>query len=226
MEEIREEIITKSNQNSAAEDIVKEHCYFEVNTKTVLFCHLMDHNYFETDSPKPKPKTKPVKKIQKPKRRIKITELRAVYNCKTCGFRTMDRELSAKHNCTKKTNWYVPCTKCDRYKAPEGYLQCTKCSYFTKTKGSLKVHMHIHAKGTPYKCTECDYSGRDLRDLISHFGMVKDLKCECGYTTHVKTKMVAHKRTHTGEKPFVCAICSHATADAAGLYRHLKIHQV
>ncbi|KAJ8705772.1 hypothetical protein PYW08_012818 [Mythimna loreyi] len=224
MDEIREEVITRSNQNNAGEDIVREHCYVEVNAKTVLFYHLMDHNYFETDSPKPKMKR--VKKTQKRKRRIKITELRAVYNCKTCGYRTMDRELSAKHNCDRSPARYVPCTKCDRYKAPEGYLQCTQCSYYTKTKGSLKVHMHIHAKGTPYKCTECDYSGRDLKDLISHFGEVKDLKCECGFTTHVKTQMVAHKRSHSGDKPFSCAICSYSTADGAGLYRHLKKHSV
>ena len=185
------------------------------NSHTIIFY------YSETEKQKKKKQTKPA---EKRKRTIKITELKAVYNCKSCGYRTMDRDLSSKHNCTKKPAQYIPCTKCDKYKAPEGYEQCTKCSYFTKTKASLKVHMRIHLKGTPYKCTECNYSGRDLKDLISHY-KAKDLKCECGYTTHIRQQMVGHMRSHTGEKPFSCGVCSYSTADRAGLNRHLKKHE-
>lgn len=230
--DLREEIITRSNMDIIGDDIVKEHCYVRSNAKKVFYYHLSDHNYFNhrralKQNAQQKNKTDLQKLKQKPsktrKRNIKITELRAVYNCKACGYRTMNREIFPNHKCEREPI-FKPCTDCDKNLTPEGYQRCHECTYFTKNKSSLKVHMRIHAKGTPYKCTECECSFKDLKDLILHYDEVKDLKCDCGYATHVKQQMVTHKRTHTGEKPFCCGVCSFSTSERSTLHRHLKTH--
>ncbi|XP_026725580.1 oocyte zinc finger protein XlCOF19-like [Trichoplusia ni] len=207
MESTEVEIITTDISQGCDEE--------ESERNKIYYFHLGDHDYFKKTSPK---------KVSKRKRTVKITELKAVYNCKSCGYKTMKREVFSTHNCVKATVKCVPCTSCDKYRAPPGNVQCPQCSYFTKNKASLKVHMRIHLNGTPYKCTECNFSGRDLKELITHYTHEKNLQCSCGYSTHVKQQMVAHKRSHTGEKPFSCGVCYYSFSDRAGLHRHLKTH--
>lgn len=208
---------------------------------------------------KPKPRPKKAKKL-------KIRELRALYNCTTCGYRTMNRDTLRKHICLKNVDFnlkskvslrlpmgYIQCPKCNfvtkimedlrvhlgthiegvrqrctdcdvSKNCVDTVYKCPKCYYSTKNPSSLKVHMHIHSRGTPYKCTECSYCAKDLKELIKHYDAMKDLKCKCGYTTHVKQQMATHKRSHVGDKPFSCGVCQFSTGDRAGLQRHMKKH--
>ncbi|CAN8010735.1 unnamed protein product [Ixodes pacificus] len=46
----------------------------------------------------------------------------------------------------------------------------------------------------------------------------------CPYTSDYKYKVVAHERTHTGQKPFVCATCDRSFALQDSLTRHTRIH--
>jgi KRAB domain-containing zinc finger protein len=46
----------------------------------------------------------------------------------------------------------------------------------------------------------------------------------CGKRLSCRSTLVAHKRTHTGERPFVCAECHKAFALSTALHRHWRVH--
>ncbi|CAB3222436.1 unnamed protein product [Arctia plantaginis] len=223
-----------------------------------MHSHLIDHDYIYQ-------RPKPSSHAKKRKRRLKITDIKAIYNCLVCGYRTMNRDVLQKHVCIKDLNYdlnknltkklpkkYEICSKSaeksnlrNRTESQDRGIQnkcidcvtpkinvetlkykCSKCSYTSQNLTNLKIHTHIHSRGALYKCTECEFSGADLKQLIKHYDDVKEMQCQCGYSTHVKQQMSMHMRSHTGEKPFSCGICNFATSDRAGLHRHMKTKHV
>ncbi|XP_048003688.1 zinc finger protein 809-like [Leguminivora glycinivorella] len=131
-------------------------------TETCLFDPLLDHNYNLT-TPQP-PSKIPTN--------IKIRELKALYHCSICGYATFKKDAMQAHSLThKKTETPVQrrCVPCPSCTVKEKYEKCPKCSYYTKRKASLKIHMSIHMKENPYKCTECDHRVKTLKELIQHF---------------------------------------------------------
>jgi len=91
---------------------------------------------------------------------------------------------------------------CHPKDGPEDTLRMFVCEICSKTFGTnknLKIHIHRqHTKSTVFSCDQCGYQ-----------------------TTHVNT-MKNHKRTHTGERPYVCHICSKTFTQIAHLNRHIK----
>jgi len=80
----------------------------------------------------------------------------------------------------------------------EKWYSCGQCEKRFSSRGGLEKHLNIH-RGK-HKCTECG-------------------KC-CGSSQH----LTVHRRSHSGEKPFECIVCSNRFTTSKDLVRHSRIH--
>ena len=77
-------------------------------------------------------------------------------------------------------------------------FKCAKCEYITKTIDKLEKHRKVHERMK--KCEECEF------------------KPTRGCT------LVAHKRTHNGDRPFECDQCDNKDKRNSHIISHKQIH--
>ena len=80
-------------------------------------------------------------------------------------------------------------------------FSCSYCEKKFTQQRILKQHEMIHTGEKPFRCSFCDYRGRQENSL----------------RIHVRTH-------HTGDKPFSCSYCQKKFRQAANMQRHEKIH--
>jgi len=106
------------------------------------------------------------------------------------------------HASTSKSHLKEHKLGCHPENGPEEMLKMFVCDICSKSFGTnerLKIHIHRqHVKNDVFSCDQCSYA-----------------------TSHV-TSMKNHKRTHTGERPYVCHICSKTFTQPQHLNRHIK----
>ena len=83
--------------------------------------------------------------------------------------------------------------------------------------------MKVHSEERPYKCNQCDYAGKHLRNLTTHIGKHEGIVygCDqCTYKTSQKSNLKMHVESkHTGIV-YACDQCRYK----ASLKGRLKIH--
>jgi len=83
-----------------------------------------------------------------------------------------------------------------------------------------------HTVGNKYSCSECDKSFFSRDVLRQHKNIHTDkYKCtECGKRCQCSADLAAHRRRHSGEKPFECFVCSKRFTRSEHLAAHTRIH--
>jgi len=109
----------------------------------------------------------------------------------------------------------------------ESCFSCDKCQKYFSSQRNLLRHMEIHAG--KYKCNECDkyFSSSGFRQHMKTHSGEKPFECAvCSKRFLYRANLVQHGRTqHSIEKPYKCHLCSKQFSTAGYLTVHMRSHR-
>jgi uncharacterized Zn-finger protein len=107
-------------------------------------------------------------------------------------------------------------------------LSCSQCSYTTNRLNNLKRHIQTMHEilSEPIDCCDQFFVSK------AHFRAHVNTEHRCGYhcdtcqrTFCRKALLKRHQSIHSGQKAFVCPICSYSTSHKGNLDRHARVHR-
>ncbi|XP_043202225.1 histone-lysine N-methyltransferase PRDM9-like isoform X2 [Amphibalanus amphitrite] len=151
--------------------------------------------------------------------------------CPHCDFRCLGQQHLDGHVKTSH-----------KYLGRSGRFKCERCRYSTDRSTDIKRHRKTHTGERPHccsicisgsvQCPHCDFRCLGQQHLDGHvktshkyLGRSGRFKCErCRYSTDRSTDMKHHRRTHTGERPHRCDICTGRFILRSHLTTHMRTH--
>lgn len=113
----------------------------------------------------------------------------------------------------------------------EKKIQCDRCLKRFKTKYYMEHHRSkVHYKEFPSHCARCHMGYFNEQETQKHEASCTKTVFNCDECDHFavdNSRLDAHKRTHTHEKPFECPVenCQSRYKQKSSLNRHIKTHQ-
>ena len=109
---------------------------------------------------------------------------------------------------------------------PDEVIHCKPCSKLFLQPRSLRKHMKkFHPNQTIDKVTEAQI--QKINERINEKKNVKRFECmTCGITTARKYTLKIHEKTHSGEEPFQCDICSMKFSYSKSLEYHVTMNHL
>lgn len=137
------------------------------------------------------------------------------YICERCGYQTESLAHWGKHLFKHGK---------EQLKQLEATLNQRKTKF--RPRASMITQ---NSSDNTFSCNECDFTCRRKDMYVAHVKQhskkTSVSKCDqCPYTTSNPYNLMKHKRTHTGEKPFVCSYCPYRSADSGNLNKHINSH--
>ena len=87
-----------------------------------------------------------------------------------------------------------------------------------------------HSSDEKYQCKFCSKRFGYPAEVRNHEKKHREPQFKCGYCDKMlksRTALLAHERDHTGERPFVCAVCGNGYKADAVLRTHMKhVHKI
>ncbi|KAM3955642.1 uncharacterized protein ACR2FA_010441 [Aphomia sociella] len=173
------------------------------------------------------------------------------YGCPKCDKRFLFKKAMQVHLVTHEAPAHLYCLQCDmNFKNSMSYYQhmrynlkhidparlkhaCQTCGKrFAKAARLHEHELAVHLKATPVHCTvqECSFACASRAALRSHVRVAhrgvrsRNHVCHaCGKAYTTKKTLEGHLRSHTGERPFKCALCPSTFGYEAALYNHNKL---
>ncbi|RZC41358.1 zf-H2C2 2 domain containing protein, partial [Asbolus verrucosus] len=163
--------------------------------------------------------------------------------CDICNKGFINRSLFNKHKLVHSESRPFACNDCGKtYKHQSGLFlhnkghhsqsvfQCETCEKAFKQRSMLKEHRRVHTGEKPYVCEFCSkefsFSSTFGHHLKRHAHKkepaVPCLTCGKMYS---RDKLKQHLKTHSGEKPVSCGICSKKFSVNTSLRVHMRIHE-
>ncbi|XP_029282207.1 oocyte zinc finger protein XlCOF6-like [Cottoperca gobio] len=164
------------------------------------------------------------------RRHKKIHSRRMLAVCPVCGRSFTHNEVLQDHLKThekedegdQRENGEDEAMKPKSDRKPQGSsLRCKVCSDSFHSRGFLRKHAETHCRDAQSICDEqLDLPAALLTHLQSH----RETSGTCRICEKSFQNMETHMRSHTGVKPYCCAVCNKRFPRLGALRRHKKIH--